>query len=141
MLRNPSRSGLVLIEMIIAIAFFSVSSAVCISLFVQSHLVSAQTRNLNRAVSAAQSAAECFKAADGDIGAAAGLLSAVGTDGGFTLYYDREWNRTGSEDWSYRLEMEAMSPAPLAQAEISVLKRDGESDEQIFSIEVKKYVT
>ena len=45
-------------EMIIAILFFSLASAVCIQLFARSHLLSTQTVNQNHAVVQAQNLAE-----------------------------------------------------------------------------------
>ena len=44
-----SRSGLFLLELIIAILFFAVTSAVCVNLFVQAHLTSAESSNLTAA--------------------------------------------------------------------------------------------
>ena len=46
-------------EMIIAILFFSLASAVCIQLFAKSHLLSTQTVNQNHAV---KSKSECIVA-------------------------------------------------------------------------------
>ena len=56
-------------EMIIAILFFSLASAVCIQLFAKSHLLSTQTVNKNHAVILAQNLAESYLAAEGDLGA------------------------------------------------------------------------
>lgn len=55
-----SRSGLFLMELMFAILFFSLSSTVCIQLFVRAHLTAAQSSDTSRAVVLAQSLAEAF---------------------------------------------------------------------------------
>ena len=44
------RSSLFLLELIIAILFFSLTSAVCVQIFVRAHLISRQTQELNTAL-------------------------------------------------------------------------------------------
>ena len=44
------RSSLFLLELIIAILFFSLTSAVCVQIFVRAHLISRQTQELNMAL-------------------------------------------------------------------------------------------
>ena len=59
---NPAkRSSLFLMELMIAILFFSLASAVCVQLFVKSHLLTREAADLNQAVSQAQSAAEVIR--------------------------------------------------------------------------------
>ena len=65
MIRGRSASSLFLIELIIAIGFFAVASAVCLQLFVRARLVSIQSADLSRATLAAQSAAEAFRGGGG----------------------------------------------------------------------------
>ena len=53
-----SRSGLLVIELVIAVGIFSLCAAICIGLFVQADRVSRESDMLSRAVSAAQNVAE-----------------------------------------------------------------------------------
>ena len=64
---KPTRSGLFAIELLIAVGVFSLCAAICVGLFVRSEVMSQDSADLNRAVSEARSAAECFKAAGGDL--------------------------------------------------------------------------
>lgn len=59
--RSGSKSALFLIELIIAIVFFAVSSAICMNLFVQAHLTSGRSKDLTTAMTLAQNYAEEFK--------------------------------------------------------------------------------
>lgn len=62
-----SKSGLFLMELIIALLFFSLASTVCVSLFVKSATLSDDTVDLTYAVSQAQNLAEVYLSCDGDI--------------------------------------------------------------------------
>lgn len=57
-------SNLFLLELILAILFFIIASAVCVQLFVKSHLISNDSKTLNAAINQATSAAEAFKSGD-----------------------------------------------------------------------------
>ena len=61
------RSGLFLIELLLALLFFSVTSAVCMKIFGMSAVLTRQKRDRDAAVKASVCAAECLKAADGDL--------------------------------------------------------------------------
>lgn len=63
--RNRARaSSLFLMELIIAILFFSVASAVCVQFFVKSHLLSNDSNALNHAVNECTGVAEILRTAD-----------------------------------------------------------------------------
>ena len=62
-----SKSSLFLMELIIALLFFSLASTVCIRLFVKAHSLSNQTVDTNYAVNYAQNMAEAFIGCDGDM--------------------------------------------------------------------------
>ena len=56
--QTSSRSGLLLMEIIIAILFFSVVSAICLQLFVKAHNMGTDTEELDMAVRQCSSVAE-----------------------------------------------------------------------------------
>lgn len=57
-------SGLFLLELILAILFFSIASAICVQLFVKSHLLSRKAENLSIAVNECSDAAEIILSSD-----------------------------------------------------------------------------
>lgn len=124
-----SKSSLFLMELIIAILFFSLASAVCIQLFARSHLLSRETVDQNNAITQAQNLAETWYAADGSLDAMLQMLqngvpSEDGT-GVFTLY-DEEWNILSADvrsGISYVAELALRPNAPedgLAYADVAV---------------------
>lgn len=64
--RSSSRTGLFLMELILAVLFFSLSGAICIQLFVNSHFVSQSSVDLNHSVLWAQNVAETFYGCNGN---------------------------------------------------------------------------
>lgn len=56
--RHNNISSLFLLELILAVLFFSVASALCIQIFTKAHLMSQDARNLNFAVNEVSSMAE-----------------------------------------------------------------------------------
>lgn len=95
-----SRSSLFLMEMIIAILFFSLASAVCIQLFAKSHLLSTQTVNQNQAVIQAQNLAESYLALEGDLNAIHDLFSSseLLEENTLCLSFDSEWQPCSTEN-------------------------------------------
>lgn len=57
-------SGLFLLELILAILFFSIAGAICVQLFVKSHLLSKQAEQLSAAVNECSDAAEIILSSD-----------------------------------------------------------------------------
>lgn len=56
--RHNNTSSLFLLELILAVLFFSVASALCIQIFTKAHLMSQDARDLNFAVNEVSSMAE-----------------------------------------------------------------------------------
>lgn len=96
-MNTRSKSGLFLIELVAVILIFSLSAALCLRIFFRSRQVEAESRNLSYASLAVQSAADCYKSANGDIVKVADLLSGSLSNGELFLYYDADWNRVFDE--------------------------------------------
>lgn len=62
--KSASRSGMLLLELMMAILIFSLSAAVCIQVFVKAHDLSARAEDLAQAVNSCGSAAEILRTAD-----------------------------------------------------------------------------
>ena len=92
---RPTRSGLFAIELVIAVGVFTLCAAICMGLFVRAETVSRRSADLNRAVSEARSAAECFKAAGGGLERTADLAGGAVEDGRVRVLYDQSWQRIG----------------------------------------------
>ena len=97
-------------ELIIAICFFAVTSAVCAQIFAKSHILSTRTTQLGHAVAQAESAAESFRALNGDLEALADLFPGSQLSGDtLTIYYDSQWQPTGADETA---SSSSQKPAP-----------------------------
>lgn len=85
---QKSKSALFLMELIIVILFFALTSAVCMQVFVKAHTIGKNTEGANYAVLWADNAAECFFAYDGDEKAVKDCLEASYALKGYSYYLD-----------------------------------------------------
>ena len=123
-----SRTTLFLIELAIALGVFAFCAAVCLGVFGTAKRLTRESEALNGASVAAQSAAECYKAADGDLAACAALLEAKSENGVLMLNYDENWRRT-AENAAFVL---VLTPREDRHAEVTVFAAG--SDAPVFSL-------
>lgn len=118
--RSGSKSGLFLMELIIAIVFFALASAICIRFFVRAHLNSTRSGDLGAAISIAQNAAEAYKAGSAE------FSYAPSGDGATTyhqIYYDGDGRKLDSpEGAAYRLVYSFEPDGGLHSMKVSVFK-------------------
>lgn len=127
---RPSRSGLVAIELVIAVGVFALCAAIAIGLLVRAELSSGESADLTRAVSEARTAAECYKAAGGDLLETADLLgTALADEDSLTVAYAKDWTRMGdeAEHPAVTLVMHKVSgtKAHVQEAELRVIDEAG----------------
>ena len=132
---HRSKSTLFLIEQLIVIAVFAVCAAACIRILTSAYFTANDSQATSHAVLRAESAAEIFKAVDGDIDTIASILggtSGTQADGvsGVAVYYDSSWQVSNEGNASYQLGLVIYAPgdqkAGLLEGEIWVEKITGE---------------
>lgn len=96
--QHNSKTSLFLMELIIAILFFSLSSAVCVRLFVGAHQVADKDKNLSQAVIWTQNLAESFYGCDGNIQKLKSMypysvFTSEGSEkeGAIVLFFNEDW--------------------------------------------------
>ncbi|MEE0753163.1 hypothetical protein [Frisingicoccus sp.] len=124
-MNGKSRTSLFLMEMIIAVFFFAVTSAICAQVFAKAHLVSAHTSELNQAVFHTENIAETFRSANGSF------------NGPSASFYDENWQECPEETAVYRISVRTADESTVKKIRISVSRQI--SDEIIYSVDVCKY--
>lgn len=99
-----NKAFLPLFELIIMIGIFAAAAAVCLSVFTKADTVSRRAEDLDRAVEAAENAAEIIKYTRGDLDAAAELLSGRTRSGSVFVCFDADWNLTDPENAVFRVD-------------------------------------
>jgi len=100
-------------ELIIAILFFSLAAAICIQLFVKSHMISERSIALNHSILLAQNTAEIFYATNGDPEKMASLLG-CGESSGTAAVADSD--NASTLTLFYTDKFDCLDPAEAASA-------------------------
>lgn len=116
-------------EQLVSILLFAICASICVSIFASSYEMSVAAKDTENALLIAESGAECYKAASGDVEKAAGILGGVSESGSARVYYDE--NRRTCEESSavYVLSIERLNwggaPGTPHACEVSVEKNGG----------------
>lgn len=135
---NRNKSGLFLVELIIAIAFFAITSAVCVQLFAMANTLSVRSVALQMSVMNAQNVAESFKATGGNINKMGYILQAdyIGNNV-LSLNFDENWQQNSYMN-RYILTVNVDINYVPAVAQISI--KDTTLGEEIYSLTVNRYL-
>lgn len=155
-----SKSGLFLFELIVVIFLFTISSAVCISIFAKSYSFSTDSEALTMSSLKAQTVAETFKDNKGDAGSDAQAIAEAikanndthdvilsegsGSYGEFVMnaYFNKNWDNTDDMNKVYTMTImgddgEFTKEGGVIRAVIEVT----DNDKMIFEMEVRKNST
>ena len=131
---TKSRSGLLLIELILAILFFALGSAVCIHIFAQAYLDSRNARNLSFASVQVSSAASVIRHTDGSADAVSEYYPhAQESDGELLIFYNQEQQPCSSPDAVYTLRIHTDRSGIR---ETSVLTMTGNNGDTLYELEI-----
>ncbi len=139
-MKQGSKSSLFLIELIIAILFFAVSSAICVQLFTTSHLKSQESVYRNDANLQAQTLIELYRNADGDLAVILELTDALEQDETYICYIDEtgDYSSETSSD-SYTVMMYLSDEDTLPTFTVDIYPPS--YDTAIISYSTKIYVS
>lgn len=91
-----SKAPLLLMEQMVMLLVFALAAALCLQAFVKSDGLSDRSERRDRAITAAQTAAETVRHCRGDMSQVAALLGTDSyTDTSVMVVYDRDWNLAG----------------------------------------------
>ncbi|MCI8430012.1 MAG: hypothetical protein HFI16_07105 [Lachnospiraceae bacterium] len=137
---SSGRSGLLLLELIFSILFFSLISAVCLQLFVKAGLLGRETEELDMAVRCAVSVAELLDGAEEPLQSVTALFpeSCVLTEEGITLLFDAEFHSCSSKDMVYQMDI-ILSPEDEQTTSWSVILYKEHHSREIYRLEGTSY--
>ena len=131
------RSSLFLMELIIAILFFSLASTVCVRIFVKSHTLEQESIQLNHAISAASSVAEIFRNQDNPFEILEKQYpDGIENDNHYQFFYDEGWSLCNRNEAIYTVIADFTKDGSFESADIQVVT----SKQCIYDLSVKKYV-
>jgi len=122
---RPTRSGLFMIELLIAVGVFTLCAAVCVGLFGRSEVMSRESADLTRMTAEARNVVECWKASGGDFERAAELCGGTVEQDTLVIGFDKNWEQTGSaSDAVFFAMMEPVAADGYAAATLRVVRRE-----------------
>ena len=126
--RHNNTSSLFLLELILAILFFSVASALCVQIFIKSHLMSQDAKDLNFAVNEVSSIAEQLTTD--------AYLQDISDDS--IYYYDQTYAPCAKENAAYLLTVHFSQTGTMCTAEIEMqTMNDGQS---LYALQVHNHI-
>lgn len=147
---SSSKTGLFLMELIISLLFFSLAGAICIQLFVQSHMLSNKSVILKHSVLWAQNVAETFYGCNGDVRTMSELLENCVLDhetenqGSLTMIFDEDFHSvylenetTSALSDSYKLLADITENGDLLNCNITI--EDMQTMECIYSLNISLF--
>lgn len=152
---RASSSSLFLMELIVAIFFFSAASAVCIQFFVKSHLLSNDSSILNHAVNECTSTAELIDSSEG-IEDSMNLLIRLYPNGNYPdirrpssdvqnadiqIYYNDSFEECLPEEAAYILTLQLKQEDGLLHSDMQVTSaEETKASEVIYELNTKHHI-
>lgn len=140
-------SSLFLMELILAILFFSITSAVCVQFFIKSHLLSQDSRILTQAVSECSATAEICSTSDG-IDVAIKQLSDIypyikisETDNTAIIYFDSDLKPCAEKSKVYMLTVQLHENDSMLSSDITFEDPDADVKERtIYELSTQHHI-
>lgn len=135
-------SSLFLLELIIAILFFSLASAVCIQFFVKSHILSREARELSNAVNECAGAAEIAGGADSFSEASDTFRDiyplAQIEDSAIHIFYDEDFLPCRQGQEAFTVEVNLTQAEQMLVADISMTASG--SEKPLYTLSAKHFL-
>lgn len=136
----PKRSNLFLLELILAIFFFALASAVCIRLFVQARTLTLESHKQNQALTCAKNLSALFESREGSLAdIAENFPQSHLEDSRLEIYYNEDWELCPKNENAYLLTLtlsDSSYEGHLPEGEIQV----SEDRELLCTLAVSCYI-
>ncbi len=135
-----SRQSLFLMELILAIFFFVVASAICVQIFAKAHLMSRHTHATQIAVEQASNAAEIIRSnpTHAQEALVKYLPTATTTDNTLTVHLGDDGAPVEDEGAPYTMVLTLSPSKTTMTADITVTQKDGATP--LYTLQVKKHL-
>lgn len=140
---RANASSLFLLELILAILFFSIASAVCVQIFVKSHLLSQDARELNMSVTEVSNIAELINASE-DTSSAVSLIQSeypdavISGESKIHIYYDKDFIPCKEKNAFYCLKADFTQEASMLTGNLDMTGL--ESEKSIYSLDIAHHL-
>ena len=144
MSRKHSRTSIFLIEFTISLLLFSLATAVCVQLFVQSHQRSSESTRLSRSVVEAQNMAEIYRGCGGQIDETIKTLKSeypymeTTNSTEAAAFFNKDFEHSQESDSYFMTKISFNKASEYSTMEIIITET--ENGTEIYSLPVKMYI-
>lgn len=132
---GKSRASLFLIELILAVLFFSLGSGICIRAFAQAALISRSSADLSFASSQVSSAASVIRYSEDPAAGISGYFpGAQTTDDTVYVYFDENRSLCEQDQAHYIMEIRISAMDSISSGHISMTD---EEDQTIYELDIR----
>ena len=131
--QGATKTTLFLMELMVVILFFSICAAICLNVFSAGQKMAKESDHLSNAVMEVQSAASCYKAAQGDLVQTAVLWDGTKKEHAVVRYYDEEWKSVNQKDAVFAVQICALQ----TEGEAQITAQSTSSGGTLFTLLVK----
>ena len=135
MKNTGTKTGLFLIELVVALLLFAFCASICTQLFTAARIKAQDSQALSKSVQLASSVAEFYKVAGGDIDDVSRLWDRENDGGVISISYDKNWQETENEA-SYVMTLTDMGGG-VAEIEIITIRLTDKQVRSVYSMMVK----
>ena len=121
-----SKAPLALMEQLVMVLVFALAAALCVQVFVLSDRTSRRNKDRDRAVLAAQNAAEEVKSVRGDFALAAALYGGTWNGQLWGRSYDKNWKQDSGTAYNLLVVPADSGDVLLGAAEVTVYTAEGD---------------
>jgi hypothetical protein len=119
-----------------AVLFFALSSSVCLQIFIKSYTISQAANHLSYAQNIAQGIFAIFESDNSQENLEHCYPNIEENDGNYVIYFDKDWNESAKEDFSYiaKIDCEETNHSYKIEVEISSTKEEIYRQENSYHI-------
>lgn len=144
-MNTKNKSNLLLIELILAILFFSVTVSICVRVIFSAHEMSRQNSVLTKAAITADSIVSIWKEDKIETAelAMGKSFKAVKEEKGWSIYFDREFNNVGKENSRYVMTVQTDEELYLRKILIHLIdleKEENEENSVVYSLSTENFI-
>lgn len=144
-MNTKNKSNLLLIELILAILFFSITVSICVRVIFSAHELSRQSSAMTKATIAADSVISIFKESDLNVAdrvMSESLGSTRREDGTWVMHFDKEFDSADSQHMRYIMTVEVEDENYLRKILIRVTDEQAEDPKLavVYSLNTANFI-
>lgn len=136
MRQKSNGTHLILMELMLVLCFFAICGSILIQVFVRSHQISTQAREMTETKNYVTQAAELIEAGSYKVEEFKDYFSEMtGSNGHYQCYFDKNWNESEQKKAVYKMTIDLKIQSEKISGKIQMLK----GKKEIYDLDIIKH--